>query len=97
MARRDESTRRKGGLTTTRLVLIVVILLLVPTTMDQLAMHEEQVRQVGRVCLGIALLFFLYGLLSKALRLTGVLVLVLIVLAGLSSEGIIDLPQLLDR
>jgi len=97
MARRDDKARHKGGLTTTRLILVVVILLLIPTTMDQLAMHEEQVRLVGRVCLGIALLFFLYGLLSRALRLTGLLVLALIVLVALSNEGIVDLPQLLDR
>jgi hypothetical protein len=95
MAPRKDDRRPRLG--TFRLILIVVILLLVPTTMDQLAMHEEQVRLVGRVCLGIALLFLLYGLLSKALRVTGFVVLALIVLAGLSSEGIIDLPQLLDR
>ena len=36
--------------------LIVIILLLVPTTMEQLSVHEETVRTVGRVCVGIALL-----------------------------------------
>jgi hypothetical protein len=97
MANRRDREARRGGLSAIKLILIVVILLLVPTTMDQLAMHEEQVRLVGRVCLGIALLFFLYGLLTRMLRYLGLVVLALIVVAGLASEGIIDLPQLLDR
>lgn len=93
--RRNESSQ--GGLTTLKLFLIVVILLLVPTTMDQLAVHQETVRTVGRVCIGMALLVFLYGLLTKALRLVGLVALALIVLAALASEGVIDLPQLLER
>jgi hypothetical protein len=97
MASRRDSASRKGGLTTLKLILIVIILLLVPTTMEQLSMHEETVRTVGRVCVGIALLVFLYGLFTKVLRLAGIVVLALIVASVLASEGVIDVPHLLDR
>ena len=93
MARNDDKPK-KPRLSAFKLCLIVVILLLVPTTMEQLEMHQETVRTVGRVCVGIAALFFLYGLLSKVLRFAGVVLLVLIGARALANEGVIEVPKL---
>ena len=93
MAKSDEKSGKRG-LSTFKLVLIVLILLLIPTTMEQLEAHEETVRAVGRACVGLALLFFLYGLISKAMRVGGVILLLLIVARGLANEGVVEVPKL---
>ena len=95
MAKNNDSEKR--GLSSFKLCLIVVILLLIPTTMEQLEMHQETVRAVGRVCVGIAALFFFYGLLSKVLRFTGVLLLILIGARALANEGVIEFPKLREK
>jgi uncharacterized membrane protein len=96
MAQNDAKSEKRG-LSTFKLSLIVVILLLIPTTMEQLSMHQETVKQVGRVCVGIAGLFFLYGLFSKALRFVGLILLVLIVGRVLANEGVVELPKLKEK
>jgi chromate transport protein ChrA len=88
----DEKSKR--GISTFKLCLIVIILLLIPTTMEQLSMHQDTVKQIGRVCVGIAALFFLYGLFSKALRFVGVILLVLIGVRALANEGVIEIPKI---
>ena len=95
MAEKEKSEKR--GLSTFKLCLIVLVLLLIPTTMEQLEAHRDTVRDVGRVCVGIALLFFFYGLLSKALRFTGLVLLVLIVGRVLANEGVVELPKLREK
>ena len=95
MTKNDDS--KKGGLSTFKLCLIVIVLLLIPTTMEQLEMHKDTVRQVGRVCVGIAALFFFYGLISKALRFAGLVLLVLIGARALANEGVIEVPKLRER
>jgi len=90
MAKSEE----KRGPSAFKLCLIVVVLLLIPTTMEQLEMHQETVKMVGRVCVGIAALFFLYGLFTKVLRFAGVLLLVLIGARALANEGVIEVPKL---
>jgi len=57
-------------------------------------MHQETVKMVGRVCVGIAALLFLYGILSKVLRFAGVLLLILIGARALANEGVIEVPKL---
>jgi O-antigen ligase len=89
----DKKSERRG-IGTFKLVLIVLILLLIPTTMEQLAANPDTVRNVGRVCVGIALLFFFYGLLSKALRFVGLVLLVLIAARVLANEGVVEVPKL---
>lgn len=91
MADKNDSEKRGSG--AFRLCLLVVILLLIPTTMEQLEMHQETVRMVGRVCVGIAGLLFLYGLFSKVLRFAGLLLLVLIGVRALANEGVIEIPK----
>jgi len=95
MANAEKSKSR--GPSAFKLFLIVLILLLVPTTMEQLSMHEDTVRLVGRVCVGIGLLFFAYGLFSKVMRISGLLILVLIVARVLANEGLIEVPKLLPK
>jgi hypothetical protein len=97
MANKDEGTKEKRGPGAFKLSLIVIILLLIPTTMEQLSMHEDTVRQVGRVCVGIAILFFGYGILSKVLRFAGLALLILIGARALANEGVVKVPKLLPK
>jgi O-antigen ligase len=90
MAKSDDTKR---GPSAFKLSLIVIILLLIPTTMEQLEMHQDTVKLVGRVCVGIAALCFLYGLLSKVLRFAGVILVVLIGARALANEGVIEVPK----
>ena len=89
--------QEKRGLGAFKLSLIVIILLLIPTTMEQLEVHKDTVRDVGRVCVGIALLFFIYGLLSKAIKFVGLILLVLIIGRVLANEGVVEMPKLKEK
>ena len=89
-----KSEDKKSGPSAFKLCLIVIILLLIPTTMEQLEMHQDTVKMVGRVCVGIAALFFLYGLMTRVLRFAGVLLLILIGARALANEGVIEVPKL---
>lgn len=97
MTNKDDGTSKKRGLGAFKLSLIVIILLLIPTTMEQLSMHEDTVKLVGRTCVGIAVLFFLYGILSKVLRFAGLAMLVLIGARALANEGVVEVPKLLPK
>ena len=94
---KSSDDKKKGGLGTFKLILIVVILLLIPTAMEQLSVHKDTVRDVGRVCVGLAAAFFLYGLISKAMKFAGVVLLVLIGARALANEGVIEVPKLLEK
>ena len=93
MANNTEDKPKSRRLGTFRLVLIVLVLLLIPTTLEQISVHHDTVRTVGRVCVGIALLFFLYGLFSKVLRFAGGVLLVLIGIRALANEGVVEIPN----
>jgi drug/metabolite transporter (DMT)-like permease len=97
MAKQNAEKSKSRGPSTFKLFLAVLILLLVPTTMEQLSMHEDTVRLVGRVCVGVGILFFAYGLFSKVMRFTGIVLLVLIVARVLANEGVIHVPKLLPK
>lgn len=94
MANTSDFSSGGRGPSTFKLVLVVIILLLIPTTMEQLEAHEDTVRLVGRVCVGLALLGFLYGLIAKAMRFGGLVLLVLIGARALANEGVIEVPKL---
>jgi hypothetical protein len=94
MAKKSDESPKRRGPSTFKLCLVVIVLLLIPTTMEELSMHQDTVRLVGRVCVGIAALFFLYGLLTKVLRFAGLVLLVLIAIRALANEGVIELPKL---
>jgi O-antigen ligase len=97
MAKKTDETSKKRGLSAFKLSLIVIILLLIPTTMEQLSMHQDTVKLVGRACVGIAGLFFVYGLFSKVMRFAGLILLGLIVVRALANEGVVELPKLLPK
>ena len=94
MAKKSDDASRKRGPSAFKLSLIVIVLLLIPTTMEQLSMHHDTVRLVGRVCVGVAGLFFLYGIVSKVLRFAGLVLLVLIGARALANEGVVEVPKL---
>jgi O-antigen ligase len=94
MAKKHDDSQGKGGLSAFKLFLIVVVLLLIPTTMEQLSVHKETVILVGRICVGLAALFFLYGLIAKAMRFAGLVLLVLIGARALANEGVVEVPNL---
>jgi hypothetical protein len=94
MAKKNEEKSQQRGPSAFKLFMIVVILLLIPTTMEQLSMHQDTVKQVGRVCVGIAVLFFAYGIISKVMRFGMLLLLILIVARVLANEGVVEVPKL---
>ncbi len=94
MASKNPESTRSHGPSTFKLFLAVVLLLLIPTTMEQLSMHEDTVRMVGRVCVAAGVALFAYGMFSKLMRFTGVVLLVLIVARVLANEGVIHVPKL---
>ena len=93
----NDNDKKSRGPSTFKLFLLVVILVLIPTAMEQLSMHQDTVKQVGRICCGVAVLIFAYGMMSKALKFVGVLILILIVARVLANEGIIEVPKLLAK
>jgi drug/metabolite transporter (DMT)-like permease len=97
MAKNKADSSKSRGPGAFKLFLIVLILLLIPTTMEQFSMHQDTVKLVGRVCVGIGVLIFAYGLMSKVLRLGGLVILVLIVARVLANEGVIEVPKLLPK
>ena len=97
MAKTSDGKSERRGLGAFKLSLIVIILLLIPTTLEQLETHEDTVRDVGRVCVVIAGLFFLYGLFSKAIKFVGLILLVLIVARVLANEGVVEVPKLREK
>jgi len=97
MAKKIEEKSEQRGPSAFKLFMIVIILLLIPTTMEQLSMHQDTVKQVGRVCVGIAVLFFAYGIISKIMRFGLLLLLALIVARGLANEGVFEVPKILPK
>jgi hypothetical protein len=92
-----ETTKQKPRLSATKLLLIIVVLCLVPLVLQQLKLHADTVKMVGRVCVGLGALFLVYGLIAKAVKVVGVVLLALLVFAALAAEEVIQLPNLLQR
>ena len=88
---------KPGGLSKTlKLFLLIFVVLLVPVVMDQAEVNRETVRLVGRVAAGITTLLFLYGIFSKLLKVLAFVVLTMIALAFLVSEGQVKAPRVMD-
>ena len=79
-----------------RLFLLIFLVLLVPIAMDQSGVDRETVRTVGRVAAGITLALTLYGLFAKVLRTIVLVIMVLITLVFLVSEGHLEAPRVKD-
>lgn len=88
--------KKKSSFGTVKFILVIIAILLVPLVMDQMDVTEEDVRIAGRICGGIAGLFTLYGILTKMLKVFAFIVVALIALAILVSEGVIEAPKLMD-
>ena len=81
---------------TLKLFLLIFVILLVPIVMDQAEVDRETVRVVGRVAAGITGILFLYGIFTKLMKGLGVVVLLLIGMVVLVSEGQVDAPRVKD-
>ena len=79
-----------------KIVFVIVGIILIPIVMDQAKMNEEDVKIVGRVCGGIAGLFTIDAIIHKMLKIFAVIVLAIIALAVLVSEGVIEPPYLIE-
>ena len=79
-----------------RLFLLIFLVLLVPIAMDQSGVDKDTVRTVGRVAAGITLALTLYGLFAKVLRTIVLVIMVLITLVFLVSEGHLEAPRVKD-
>ncbi|RME71271.1 MAG: hypothetical protein D6781_04555 [Verrucomicrobia bacterium] len=84
--------RRSSLLTPTiSLTSLIVLLLAIPVTMEWLNIEHENVRMVGRICVGLAALLAIYGALARLLRVLILFVGIAITLTILQTEGLIDL------
>ena|ERR1041384_887363 len=91
----DKQKQGKGRIgRALKLFAIILVILLVPMAMDQFDVDRENVRWAGRIAGGIALLMFLYGIFSKVMKTFGLVVLALIAVVVLVSEGKIEAPRL---
>jgi hypothetical protein len=82
---------------TVKLFLLIFVVLLVPVGMDQAGLDRETVKMVGRVAAGITVVLCLWGLFKKTLRGLGIVVLVMIGLVFLMSEGHVQAPRLFGQ
>jgi hypothetical protein len=78
---------------TLKLFLLIFVVLLVPVVMDQAEVDRETVRMVGRVAAGITAAMCLYGIFNKLLKAFAFVVLGLIGLTVLVSEGQLKAPR----
>ena len=79
-----------------KILFVIIIVALIPVIMDQYQMNEGDVRTVGRVCAGLAAVFLVYGIFTKMIRLFSIVIIAIITLAVLISEGVIDPPHFLS-
>lgn len=88
--------KKKSSFSTLKFFLVIIVILLIPLVMDQMEVTEDDVKLTGRICGGIAGLFTLYGILTHALKFVAFIVVALIALAVLISEGVIEAPRLME-
>jgi hypothetical protein len=78
---------------TLKLFAIIFVVLLVPMVMDQFDMDREDVKLVGRIAAGLAIVLFLYGIFSKLFKVLAFVVLLLIGGVVLVSEDQVKAPR----
>jgi|SoiMethySBSTD1v2_1073268.scaffolds.fasta_scaffold830530_2 Na+/glutamate symporter len=79
-----------------KLFLTIFVVLLVPVVMDQAEVDRETVRMVGRVAAGISIALLLFGMFTKALKMLGIGIFVLITVVVMISEGSLKAPRVTD-
>jgi len=77
-----------------RLFLLILIVLLVPVVMDQTGVDRETIRWAGRIAAGLTVLLTVYGLFAKVFRTVIFVILGLVALVVLVSEGTLEAPRL---
>jgi hypothetical protein len=78
---------------TFKLFLLTFLALCVPMIMDQAEVNPDTVRLVGRIAVGITALLVLYGIFTKILKIMGFVIIVLLALVFLVSEGHVKAPR----
>ena len=79
-----------------KLFLLILLALLVPMVIDQADMDRETLRTAGRVAAGLAVALLLFGIVTKAIKIMGFFVLILITLVFLVAEGTLKAPRVKD-
>ena len=72
---------------TFKLFLLIFLALCVPVVMDQAEVNRDTVRLVGRIVAGVTALLVLYGIFTRILKIMGFVIVILLVLVFLVSEG----------
>ena len=77
-----------------RLFLLIFVVLLVPMVMDQAELDRDSVRLAGRIAAGATLALLIWGIFAKLFRVFAFVLIALIGLVFLISEGHIKAPRL---
>lgn len=78
-----------------RLILIIVLICMMPVVMDQMDLHRETLRLVGRTIAGVGVLLIAFALVKEIGKVVAVLAVALLIFMLLVSEGWIQPPRLL--
>jgi len=81
---------------TFKLFLLTFLALCVPVVMDQVEVNPDTVRLVGRIAAGVTVLLVVYGIFTKVLKIMGLVIVGLLVLVFLVSEGHLHAPRVKD-
>lgn len=82
--------------TTLNLFLVILVLILIPIVLHQIDFSSENVKIAGRICAGAALLLLIFGLFKNMVKIFALMLVALILVMILASEGIIDIPKILS-
>ncbi|HZN56984.1 MAG TPA: hypothetical protein VFD71_02835 [Planctomycetota bacterium] len=85
---------RIGG--TFKLFLVIFLVLCVPVVMDQVDVDPDKVKLVGRYAAGATALLILYGIFKRILKIMAFVIVVLLGLVLLVSEGQVHAPRVKD-
>jgi len=78
---------------TFKLFLLTFVALCVPIVMDQAEVDPEKVKLAGRIAVGVTALLVLYGVFTKMLKIMGFVIVILLVMVFLVSEGHLKAPR----
>ena len=78
---------------TFKLFLLTFLVLCVPVVMDQAEVNRDTVRVIGRFAAGATALLVLYGIVTKILKIMAFVIVILLALVFLVSEGHLHAPR----
>jgi len=89
-----QNQKKPGGLGKVfKLFLLAFLALAVPMVMDQAEVNPETVRLAGRIAAGVTVLLVVYGIFTKMLKVMAFVIVVLLGLVLLVSEGHLHTPR----